>query len=211
MTPAPARSIVFQEMEAAMRSKDPRATVSPQLSNLHIYDKWRVQDVTTLTNDERAEYEADVAESNRRYDKAYGNVLSHTSKEEQRAFWAPFSGNNEELYDSLETSKMVGGTRLRRGAGGDSNGPKLPRQTMENPMFEAVQAGTDQLYSSMGKKASFIKQKLARVSGGAKPDDDDWHRAPANHGNRDGDGDGEEDVGLDPLRSSEWRISTGEV
>ena len=146
-------------------------------------------------------------ESNRRYDRAYGSVLSHTSKEEQRAFWAPFSGNNKELYNSLESSKMVGGTRHRRGAGEESS-RKIPWNTMENPMFEAVQAGTDQLYNSMGKKASFIKQKLTRKSGSAKPDDGDWHREPTNHGNREGDG--EEDTGLDPLRSSEWRM-TGEI
>ena len=61
-----------------------------------------------LSKAERVYYEEDVAESNRRYNKAYGHVLAHTSVAEQTAFWKPFS-EVEHLPDGLVTSQ--GGDR----------------------------------------------------------------------------------------------------
>ena len=38
------------------------------MSNHELFEKWRVRDATKLTIDEKAEYDADVGESNRRYE-----------------------------------------------------------------------------------------------------------------------------------------------
>eukprot|EP00935_MAST-01C_sp_MAST-1C-sp1_P001912 g1912.t1 len=89
--------IVFEEMEAAKKSMDGNATVCSELSNHEIFEKWRIRDVAKLTAEERTEYEADIEESNRRYDRAFGCVLAHTSEEEQAAFWKPFAESDDEL------------------------------------------------------------------------------------------------------------------
>ena len=45
--------------------------------------QWRIRDVTKLGPEEKEEYDADVIESNRRYDRAFVTVLSHTTEAEQ--------------------------------------------------------------------------------------------------------------------------------
>ena len=69
--------------------------------------QWRVRDVMKLAPEEKAEYEADVTESNRRYDQAFVAVLSHTSEAEQTAFWQPFAENDDELRESLGTLQAM--------------------------------------------------------------------------------------------------------
>ena len=82
--------VVFTEMEHAKKHEDPRAAVCAELSNHEIFEKWRVVDTAALGGEAAAEFEADKAESNRRYDEAFDAVLTHTSEAELEAFWAPF-------------------------------------------------------------------------------------------------------------------------
>ena len=55
-----------------------------------IYEKWRVVDTTKLSEERRAQYESDKAESNRRYDGAFVRGLRHTTQAEINAFWEAF-------------------------------------------------------------------------------------------------------------------------
>ncbi len=55
-----------------------------------IFEKWRVVDTSTLPPAKHAEFEQDKKESNRRYDAAFGEVLSHTTEPELSAFWKAF-------------------------------------------------------------------------------------------------------------------------
>ena len=96
--------------------------------------KWRIRDVTKLSVDEQAEYSADVAESNRRYEKAYGTVLDHTSLAEQTAFWKPFSETDDELSESL------GELQALSDLGAGTNVEKQPAFECANPMLTEMEA-----------------------------------------------------------------------
>jgi hypothetical protein len=63
--------IVFTQMELAKKMKAPNAGVCPELSNHEIFEKWRVVDTSALTSEQLEEYDANRAESKRRYDDAY--------------------------------------------------------------------------------------------------------------------------------------------
>ena len=66
-----------------------------------IFEKWRVVDTEILTSDKREEYEADLQESNRRYDQAFNAVLSHTSKVELESFWGSFGSPDATCLSGL--------------------------------------------------------------------------------------------------------------
>ena len=119
--------------------------------------------MTKLSVDEQAEYSADVVESNRRYDKAYGKVLDHTSLAEQTAFWKPFSGNDDELRESLDELRALSGlgvgTRLSEPADSpsDSVNPMATGTTqsafsMSNPMSQSNPLHSAPVVSSKGKE-----------------------------------------------------------
>ena len=61
------------------------------------------------TGDRLAEFEADKAESNRRYDAAFAVVQSHTTPAEQDAFWRPFGVDPNDLN---ENGKQIGAKGL---------------------------------------------------------------------------------------------------
>ena len=134
--------IVFQELEQAKKSKDPRATVCPDLSNHELFEKWRVRDLAELAADERVEYEDDLVESNRRYDKAYATVLDHTSTAEKAAFWKPFCDNDDQLRETL----------LQLDALGEQSERTLPiAQTLSNEVLQALNStGTNQGGEDLG-------------------------------------------------------------
>jgi hypothetical protein len=52
------------------------------------------QDVKRLQPEQKLEYNQDVRESNRRYNRAFSTVLSHTTDAELEAFWKPFAGDS---------------------------------------------------------------------------------------------------------------------
>ena len=88
--------IVFKELERAKkeapaRSQDEVKCRCYELSNHEIFERWRTADIASLSSERRAEYEADRAESNRRYDAAWRTVLSHTPTAEIEAFWSAFA------------------------------------------------------------------------------------------------------------------------
>jgi len=101
--------VVFTEMELAKKAEDPDAAVCPELSNHEIFEKWRVVKTSALTGDGLAEFEADKAESNRRYDAAFAQVQSHTTPAEQEAFWRPFGVDPNDPNDN---GKQIGAKGL---------------------------------------------------------------------------------------------------
>ena len=58
----------------------------PLLLCVQIFEKWRVVACDTLEGEQLAEYERDMQESNRRFDQAFRQVLSHTSALELQEF-----------------------------------------------------------------------------------------------------------------------------
>jgi hypothetical protein len=50
--------------------------------------------VKRLQPEQKLEYNQDVRESNRRYNRAFSTVLSHTTDTELEAFWKPFAGGS---------------------------------------------------------------------------------------------------------------------
>ena len=92
--------------------------------------------MTKLSADEKAEYSADVVESNRRYEKAYGKVLDHTSLAEQTAFWKPFSENDDELSESLGELQALSDL----GAGTNIGKQPSPGFECSNPMLSEMKA-----------------------------------------------------------------------
>ena len=53
-------------------------------------------DTATLSPEKQAEFENDKRESNRRYDAAFDEVLSHTTEAEWSTFWVAFGAENHE-------------------------------------------------------------------------------------------------------------------
>eukprot|EP00935_MAST-01C_sp_MAST-1C-sp1_P000111 g111.t1 len=70
---------------------DNGASVCPKLSQHEIFEKWRVIDCDNLEGEQLAEYERDMQESNRRFDQAFRQVLSHTSQFELQEFGKLFT------------------------------------------------------------------------------------------------------------------------
>jgi hypothetical protein len=98
--------IVFTSMEAAKKNEDPFSKVLPDLSCHGIFEKWRVVDTTQLDEKEQAEYEENKKESNRRYEVAYAEVLSHTSKTELQAFWDALGGSSEGMHSDSDPTQV---------------------------------------------------------------------------------------------------------
>jgi len=117
--------IVFTEMEAAKKFKDPTAEVCPHLSNHEIFEKWRPVDTSTLQGARLREFRRDLRESNRRYDKAWTAVLSHSSHAELAAFWKPLGEkmdgfedvdlDNDSNFQFTGSFRMLPGVRLNSG------------------------------------------------------------------------------------------------
>ena len=129
-------------MEHAKKHEDPHATVCAELSNHEIFEKWRVIDTAALDGAKLEEFEADRAESNRRYDEAFRSVLAHTTKSELRAFWQPFGVALSEVSRMELTDGADGG-------GGGAWGTKNPmfRGTC-NKEFSAPADGQRSLHTS---------------------------------------------------------------
>ena len=71
-------------------------------------------DTATLSPEKQAEFEKDKRESNRRYDAAFDEVLSHTTEAEWSTFWAAFGEIGAAIQRSTQqlstTSSGVGFT-----------------------------------------------------------------------------------------------------
>jgi hypothetical protein len=120
--------IVFREMEECKKSKDCTAAVCPELSNHEIFEKWRICDVAKLSPEERQEHRQDVLESNRRYDKAFSTVLSHTTDAELEAFWEPFG---ESQFSKDMFFQHPNSAQSRLGCEVQSKPPPPPQQQQQ--------------------------------------------------------------------------------
>ena len=108
-----------------------------------IFEKWRVVATDSLEGEELAEYERDMQESNRRFDQAFRQVLSHTSQLELREFGKLFTMDGDKTHgawvellnmhtDSFSAEFRPGPSTLQEGIARK----KRSHFAEENPIFE---------------------------------------------------------------------------
>ena len=134
----------------------------PLLLCVQIFEKWRVVACDTLEGEQLAEYERDMQESNRRFDQAFRQVLSHTSALELQEFgklvglgdgvdWLAGSGTTAAqaqaqeqagvATEQLHTNPMVGAEGWRTGAVKDKRAGSSATGTIE---FEHANPALDE-------------------------------------------------------------------
>ena len=102
---------------------------------------------------ELAEYERDMQESNRRFDQAFRQVLSHTSELELREFGKLFSMDGKKTHDAWDELLHMHATDSTPKPLPDESGTDFgAHQTSTNPMFAKRQTSSA---SRQGVNAEF--------------------------------------------------------
>ena len=127
-----------------------------------IFEKWRVVDTARLSGERLAEFERDREESNRRYNYAFGVVLSHTSALELQEFSKLVglgdgvsvageartgSGSSSPAEGQFHTNPMAADGEWRRSAGAMEEDGSVVEFEHANPALDesGASAGLSQL------------------------------------------------------------------
>jgi hypothetical protein len=161
--------IVFADMEHVKKNLDKTATVCKGLGNHEIFEKWRVKDVTQLNDEEREEYEADLAESNRRYHFAFVKVQNRTRRSEHKAFWKAFNvdwqpefEHDEHAHGAQKVLQAAKHFYARHHTRGASSADKLTDMQV-NPMMKDLGATRTVMSNSFFGSKHHVETRKARA------------------------------------------------